>query len=445
MAGVSGGPDSIALLHLLNRLREDLGFGLYAGHLNHMFRGEEADADAGLVENLAGEWQIPLINQKINVPEYIRQHRLSPEQGAREVRYRFFEEAAAGVGAGKVALGHHADDQAETVLLNLIRGAGITGLSGIPPVRQGLYIRPLLKLRRSQIEQYCRTFGLPYRVDSSNLQPVYLRNRIRLELIPLLENKYNPAMVDSLNRLAEIARDEDGYLEAVSLNVFEKVVKSCETGKIIISLEKLAPYPIALKRRVIRIACRRLAGYDALPSFEQLGKALEIIGDKTGQGKVEWPAGVVLVKRYGFLEMIKNRVVPQVPFYQYVLEVPGKTPVPETGACIEAVVLDASRVGDPRRFRRDETVLDLEKLTGTLTVRRRKQGDVFIPLGMKGKIKLKKFFIDRKVPGEEREQIPIVTCGNDIVWVAGFQPGDPWKVTDQTRTCLYLKLLPGNK
>ncbi|MFZ5634659.1 MAG: tRNA lysidine(34) synthetase TilS [Bacillota bacterium] len=444
LVGVSGGPDSVALLHLLNRLKEDLKLTLYAGHLNHMFRGEEAEADARLVESLAREWQVPFIMEKINVPGYLQKNRLSPQQGAREVRYRFFEETAARLGASRVALGHQADDQAETVLLNLIRGAGMTGLSGIPPVREGLYIRPLLNVRRKQIELYCRSFGLPYRVDSSNLKPVYLRNRVRLELIPLLEEKYNPAVVDSLNRLARIARDEDGYLEAISRDAFESVVKSQKAGKITILLEKLAGYPAAVRRRVIRIACRNLAGYGSALTFEHLDRALEMTAGKQDQGKIELPDGIVLVKRYRFLEIIKGREVPQVPFYRYLLQVPGVTRIPEVNRSIAAEILAASLAGGPCRFRCGEALLDLEKLKEPLYVRRRREGDVFFPLGMGGQVKLKKFFIDRKVPREERDAIPIVTCGNDIVWVAGFRPGEPWKVTERTKTCLYLKLLAEN-
>lgn len=443
LAGVSGGPDSLALLHLLKKLQDPLQFRLYAGHLDHMFRGEEAEADARLVESLSRQWQIPFVTERVNVPQHIEKHGLSPQQGAREVRYRFYREAAERLGANRVALGHHADDQAETVLLSLIRGTGLKGLGGIPPAREGVYIRPLLKARRKQIEEYCREFGIAYRVDSSNLKTVYLRNRVRQELIPLLEEKYNPAAVESLNRLAEIVRDEDEYLDTAARNALEDAVESREEGKVTLFVEKFNCYPAAIKRRMMVAAYRGLAGYRRSPAFEHIEGALEMASGKRPRGRIELPGGVLLVKRCRFLEMIRSRESPQVPFYQYSLQVPGLTRIPEVNRAILAETLEAFRAGDPRRFSSNQAVLDLESLGGPLCVRRRREGDVFSPLGAGGKVKLKKFLIDLKVPREQRDAIPIVTCGNDIVWVAGFRPGEPWRVTQKTRLCLRLELLEG--
>lgn len=441
LAGVSGGPDSVALLHVLNRLKEEYSIKLFAGHLNHMFRGGEADADARMVEDLAGEWEIPLVSERIDVPGYLKKNRLSPEEGAREVRYRFFQRTAREIGANRVALGHHADDQAETVLINLIRGAGITGLGGIPPVREGMYIRPLMCVRRVQIEDYCRTFSIPYRVDSSNLKTIYLRNRVRLELLPLLEEKYNPAVVISLNHMAEIAREEDCYLEERAGGVLKDVLERREEVKVVISLERMARYPVALKRRVVRLACREVGEGARLPGYQHVDRILEVAGGASGRGKVELPGGLSAIIRYGLLEIIKDKDSFAIPYYQHALQVPGTTFLPETGRVIVTEVLDAGGAGDPRSFCRNETLVDLEKLDGPLWVRRRMDGDIFSPLGMGGKMKLKKFLIDRKVPREERDAIPIVSCGNDIVWAAGFCPGDYFRVTESTRVCLHIKLM----
>ncbi|KJS67654.1 MAG: hypothetical protein JL50_06420 [Peptococcaceae bacterium BICA1-7] len=439
LAGVSGGPDSVALLHILNRMKKEYSIKLYAGHLNHMFRGAEADADARLVEDLAREWEIPLISERIDVPRYLKKSRLSPQEGAREVRYRFFESTAKKIGASRVSLGHHADDQAETVLINLIRGAGITGLGGIPPVREGMYIRPLMCVRRAQIEDYCKAFSIPYRVDSSNLKTVYLRNRVRLELLPLLEGKYNPAMVTALNHLAEIAREEDCYLEERAGGVLKDVMERREDGKVVISLAILERYPAALKRRVVRLACRKVGGGAVLPGYQHIDRILEAAG--RASGRVELPGGVKAVIRYSLLEIIKDEGTFKVPYYQYPLQVPGTTFLPETGLTISTGVLDAGGAGNPRSFCRNEALVDLEKLAGPLWVHRRKDGDIISPLGTGGKMKLKKFFIDRKVPREERDAIPIVSCGNDIVWVAGFCPGHYFRVTESTRICLHMKLM----
>ncbi len=443
LVGVSGGPDSLALLHLLRRLQDPLQCRLYAGHLDHMFRGGEAEADARLVESLCRQWQVPIVMERVNVPQYIEKHGLSPQQGAREVRYRFYREAAERLGASRVALGHHADDQAETVLLNLIRGTGLKGLSGIPPARDGVFIRPLLEARRKQLEEYCREYGIAYRVDSSNLKTVYLRNRVRLELMPLLEEKYNPAAVECLNRLAGIVRDEDEYMDTVARIALEDAVMSREEGKIALFVEKFNCCPAAVKRRMIAAVYRELAGYLRTPAYVHIEGALEMASGKSPRGRIEMPGGVILVKRCRLLEMIRSRESPRIPFYQYPLKVPGLTRIPEIDRTILAEPLDAVRAGDPRRFSSDQALLDLESLEGPLCVRRRRDGDVFFPLGSGGKVKLKKFFIDLKVPREQRDTIPIVTCGNDIVWVAGIRPGEPWRVTDKTRLCLRLELLKG--
>jgi len=439
--GVSGGADSVALLHLLNRLKEELCFKLYAGHLNHMFRGEEAEGDARLVESLSQQWNIPLVNESFNVPEYLRRHNRSTQEGAREVRYLFFEKSAEIIGANRVALGHHADDQAETVLLNLIRGSGTSGLRGIPPVREGRYIRPLLYTRRDQIEFYCKSLGIPYRTDSSNLKTFYLRNRIRLELIPLLEEKYNPAVVKSLNRLAGIARDEDEYLDSVARVAFGDVVKHQEIGKVIISIEKMEYLSTAIKRRVIRTACLELAGFGGLPTFDHVEAALKLAFSQCRQGKIDLPGGLRLVKKYRFLEIITDKGQCQILFYQHRIQVPGFTAIPEIGRAIAAETLEVSRAGDPRQYSYNEALLDLDSILGPVFVRKRMDGDSFFPLGMNGKTKLKKFFIDLKVPREHRDAIPIVTCGNDIVWVAGFRTDRRFCVTEKTGRCLHLKLL----
>ena len=441
LAGVSGGADSVALLHLLNRLKEELRFKLYAGHLNHMFRGEEAEGDARLVESLAQQWSIPLVNESINVPEYLRKHGLSPQAGAREVRYLFFEKNAGIIGANRVALGHHADDQAETVLLNLIRGSGISGLGGIPPVREGRYIRPLLDTRREQIELYCKAFGIPYRMDSSNLKMVYLRNRIRLELIPLLEGKYNPAVVKSLNRLAGIARDEDEYMDSVARAAFGDVVQYREAGRVMISIEKIESLPPAIRRRIIRMACMEVAGFGGMPSFDHVEAVWELAESQVHQGKLDLPGGLRLLKRYRFLEIITEKEGRQVPFYRHKLQIPGSTVIPEIGRVMVSRVLEVSQAGDPRQYCDQEALLDLDSIRGTVLVRKRMEGDSFYPLGMKGRAKLKNIFIDLKVPREDRDAIPIVTCGNDIVWVAGFRPDRRFIVTETTGTCLHLKLM----
>lgn len=436
--GVSGGADSVALFHILFRLREELELALYISHLNHMFRGDEARTDARWVASLARKFDIPSIIEDINVPAYMIEHNLPAQVAARQVRYQFYRRVAAENGCSRVALGHHADDQAETILINLIRGAGTSGLKGIPPVREDFFVRPLIEARRKQIESYCLLQGLSYRQDSSNLKPVYTRNRVRMELIPLLEKKYNPAVVASLNRLAGIMREENDHMEAAAEKALERITIHAVPGEVWLSLQDLTDISPALLRRILRMVYRRMAGESRTPDYEHVEKALALL-DGSLPARLVWPSGILLFKRYGRLEITKSGAREDVPYYCYPLNIPGETYIPETGMCIESEIMDIINAPDPMTLPPGEVLLDQAKLFGPVAVRRRRNGDLFWPLGFKGTIKLKKFLIDRKIPREERDFIPLITSGEEIVWAAG-RPGEKWKVTRDTEKCLYLKI-----
>ncbi|OGW14579.1 MAG: tRNA lysidine(34) synthetase TilS, partial [Nitrospirae bacterium GWA2_42_11] len=197
VVGVSGGPDSVCLLYILNELKEDYNLSLHIAHLHHGFRGSEADEDVRFVQSLSKSLGVPAHIDHIDVPSYIKKTKLSKQAGAREVRYRFFNRLADDIGADKIALGHTADDQAETFLMRLLKGSGLHGLTGISPVRDRI-IRPLIDISSDEIKGYLSERDIRYRIDSSNLSPVYLRNKIRLELIPYLAKEYNPNIMDTL-------------------------------------------------------------------------------------------------------------------------------------------------------------------------------------------------------------------------------------------------------
>lgn len=407
-----------------------------------MFRGEEARTDAEWVAALAESLDVPAVIENFDVPAYMIRCGLPAQVAARQVRYDFYRRTADRLGAVKVALGHHADDLAETVLINLIRGAGPAGLRGIPPVRDNFYVRPLIEARRAWIESYCSTYCLSYRQDSSNLKPVYTRNRIRLELMPLLEEKYNPALVDTLNRLAGIVREEDEYMDTVAAEILVTATIQARPGFVKLSLGLLAKTPAVLKRRILRIIYKELAGYQNAPDFNHIENALGLMEYSPLPGRLEWPAGINLLKRYGELEIVKGDLWTETPYYCYTLNIPGTTCIPETKATIEVQMKNISQIADPKTLHPGEVLLDYHKLLGPVKVRRRKDGDLFWPLGFKGTIKLKKFFIDRKVPKELRGTVPLVVSGDDeIVWVAGMRPGEKWKITEETEKCLHLKLV----
>lgn len=435
--GVSGGPDSMALLHVLYALKEELGISLHVVHLNHMFRGNEAEQDSELVARTAGEYGLDCTSEKKDVPAYRKISRLSAQEAAREVRYRFFSEVAARTGAARVALAHHADDQAETVLLRLLRGAGPAGLKGMAPVRD-LYIRPFLTLRRSEIAAYCIKRNLSFRVDASNLKRVYTRNRIRLDLLPLLEREYNPNIVPALCRLAEICREEDDFLERAALPVYREALVEEGPGRQVLSIRVLERHPLAIKRRVVRQALGSLKGGPDL-SYQHLEAVLASFGKKEPGAGITLPGGVRVYRSYETLELSTKGFAP-VPPYSYRLQIPGTTEVPEAGLSIKAMVLTAGTSQDPKSLPPAEAIFNFDLLPDELYVRGRIRGDVFFPLGGRGKVKLKDFLIKQKVPREKRDRLPIVATGEEIIWVGGVRPAEKWKVTPGTVRVLYLKI-----
>ncbi|WP_169331960.1 tRNA lysidine(34) synthetase TilS [Desulfurispora thermophila] len=468
LVAVSGGPDSVALLHLFCRLAARWQLSVHCAHVNHMLR-PEAGAEAGLVAELARRLGVQAHIGRLDVPAYRKQHRLSTQVAARQMRYTYLVQTAGQIGAHRIALAHHADDQAETLLLHLLWGAGAGGLAAMLPVRQELYIRPLLGMRKQQLVDYCHFFELPYAVDSSNFKTVYQRNKIRLELIPLLQKQYNSSIVEVLARTAAILAAEDQYLQDTAQKALREITCRQPAGedRLCLELAGFAHLPLALQRRVLRLAWRQMVSGQEL-AFVQVEKARRLALAKTPGGRLDWPAGVVLTKRYGRLEIFKDRekvsagasrrgdaVSEQTPGHssdggkdpaepfgrEFLLPVPGEVNLPGPAGVITARLLPAREVVTPDAYSGNQAVLDAGTICGGLRVRWRRPGDLFSPLGLAGTMKLKKFFIDRRVPREERDNIPLVVDEKGIVWVAGYVPAHRCRVTEQSEMVVHLRYL----
>jgi tRNA(Ile)-lysidine synthase len=441
LVGVSGGPDSVALLHILWKLKETLNISLHVAHLNHLLRGNEAEADARLVEQLARNLALPFTIEQFNVASFRQKTGLSIQEAARIGRFNFFERLAKEIKANRVALGHQTDDQAETILLNLIRGAGMSGLKGMLPAR-GIYIRPLLNVRRREISSYCRQNTLPYRIDTSNLKPAYTRNRIRLQLLPLLEQKYNPQIVPALIRLGQLSQEEDFYLEKQAQQVYKELL--LETGKdsLKFTLSKWSSYPAPILRRVLRQAWRGLAQIEKNLSYQHIDKIMEMIENPLEGRILTLPLNIRAIKKGAeltFWREEKKGPAGKVD-YLYVLNIPGETLIPEINCFIQAKIKPRPLIPDFKDLTAQEAVFDFSRLNLPLFVRSRYKGDVFMPLGLKKIVKLKDFLIKQKIPRENRDKIPLVTNDKGIIWVGGVRSGELTKVTPQTDKCLYLKL-----
>lgn len=438
LVGVSGGPDSVALLDVLCGLRETLEISVVVGHLNHRLRGAAADADARYVRELAGNYGLPCMLDEFDVAAYRKARRLSTQAAAREVRYQFFVRAARETGAARVALGHHADDQVETILHHFLRGTGPAGLAGMAPVRVP-FIRPLLAVRRRDIEAYCRARGLEPRRDASNLDSAYTRNRLRHTLLPLLETEYNPNLVTSLLRLGEICREENAYLDELAEEAFRKLaVRS--NGTVRVDAAELAALPPALARRVVRKAWADLAAAPNALDFDHVKRVLALARTATGGRRLDLPRGFIVEKQAGRLVFGRRTAPPETGSWCYELAVPGRTDLPAVNRRLTAEIRPARDLR-PEALAPNQAALDLESLALPLYVRSRRPGDVFAPQGAGGRMKLKEFLINCKVPRSGRDQIPLVFDRTGrLAWVAGYRIADFCKLGPQSRTALLLTM-----
>ena len=442
LVGVSGGVDSLALLYALYALRHQLDCQLHVAHLDHGFR-EDSAADAAYVAKQAACLGVPISTDRIDVPQLMREKKLSAEVAARQARYQFYECVSEQIGATKIALGHHRDDQAETVLMNLLRGAGASGLKGMLPVREGKFIRPLLAFSRKEIEDFVAQRGLEPRRDATNYQLNYLRNRIRLELIPILERAYNSNIQSTLNQTAELLRTESDYLEALAHEAFQACqIESYTSDTTVLDRCLFREYHLALRRRILRLVVAEVLGEVKDFYFYHFESMLALIDGETPNSTLHLPNGVEFRREYNRL-LIQKAIDSHAPF-EYEVVVPGHTTLPLLDAEMVATIVDQpmnSAVADKLPEGKFQAVFDLDRLQLPLTLRQRRDGDRFHPFGMRGRKKLKDLLIDAKIPRQDRGRVPVLVSGDEIIWVVGYRTSEPFKIRAETKRRLYLSYL----
>lgn len=426
---VSGGPDSTALLYLMYDLRDELKCSLHIAHLNHNLRGEESDADAVFVKEQAQKLGLPITVESLDVKSMISKESL--ESGARRIRYEFYEKVMSETHANKVVLGHTADDQAETVIMRFLRGSGAKGLSGIPPIRDDIYIRPLIETSRAEVEEYLQSLNIIPRWDSSNLSTEYERNKIRHELIPLLESNYSPNIKHILQQTADILREENDFLTEQIRQAMGECIHHQDSRSIDISIPDLKKHHIALQRRILRLVIESLLGDLNRYNFNHLVALMDLIDNNTGK-TISLPRGIIAERIYDkIIISLESFQQPSEPF-DYIIDVPDEIEIPDLGLSVRTVLSKS----DYMAYSKDkfQKTFDYDKIKGNLHLRSRRNGDRFQPLGVSGTKKLKDFFIDEKVPRSQRDNVPILTDGNNILWIVGYQIDDRFKVTTQTKT-----------
>ena len=424
LVALSGGADSVALLHVLRALAADGAVTLAgAAHLNHLLRGDDAEGDEQFCRGLAAAWDLPLVVERVDVAGAARDRRRSVEDTARALRYAFLLRAADRLSADAVAVGHTRDDQAETFLLRLLRGSGSRGLGGIRP-RAGRVVRPLLEISRADLRAYAAAHGLPWREDATNQDRSIPRNRIRHELLPQLET-YAPGIAATLARTAALLREDDEYLTAEAAAHGGAVVR--ERGeRTLLDAARLTALPPALASRVALLALETRAPGRHL-GFEHVQKVLELAAGAEGDAAAL--PGQVGRRTRTTVELALPPPVAFSNFFSFPLSVPGEVQTP--GWSISAAWPPPGGAVPALEGRGCQAVVAAGPLREPLTVRSRRPGDRFRPLGMGGKRrKLQDFLVDRKVARRERDGLPLVVDRDDrIVWVVGHGVAEDFRVT----------------
>ncbi|HEY78306.1 MAG TPA: tRNA lysidine(34) synthetase TilS [Dehalococcoidia bacterium] len=439
VVAVSGGADSVCLLHALLSLKERLGITLHLAHLNHQLRGAESAADADYVAGLARRLGVPATIERRDVKAYQDRQRLSLEEAAREVRYGYLAEVARSLSTGCVATGHTRDDHIETILMHLIRGTGPRGLRGLRPQSEwrsgGLgvtIVRPLLGLGREETAEYCAHHRLAPRLDTSNLSLSPLRNRIRQQLLPLLRS-YNPAVDEALQRTARLAGDDSAFMDEEAGRRWGEVVQK-QGDIIILDREGFGRLPLALKRHLLRAVIESLVDSVRDIEMRHIDGVLAALGKPAGR-RLDLPLGLTFAIEYDRF-LIGRDTTALCPFpvldADAPLKVPGETRLP--GWRVRTTVMSPKAItSDTDGF---QAYLDLDRSGTGLVVRRRRPGDRFQPLGMSQPKKLNEFMIDARIPRHWRPRIPIVSSSAGILWVVGWRIDERVKVTAATRRVL---------
>ncbi len=454
LVAVSGGPDSVCLLHILVKLREELGIRLHIAHLNHQLRGAESEADAHYVSDLAHQLDIPATIEQRDVKAYQSQQHISLEEAAREVRYTFLAQAAKSIGTNQVAVGHTADDHIETILMHLIRGTGTRGLRGLQPSSRWqssgnslTIIRPLLPVSRQETADYCRNHQLIPRIDASNLSLSPLRNRIRHQLLPLLKS-YNPRVAEALLRTARIAGDDLAFLDKEIDRLWGKIVQK-QGNTITLNKKRVLELPPALKRYLLRRVIEDLLGNLKDIESRHIGEIIGALTKPAGK-RLSLPGGLIFSIEYDqYLLGSEPAALSPFPILgaEFPLKLPGETVLP--GWRVEATIIGPSIAkgkgikGIGLTNNLFTAYFDLDKTGDKLLVRPRQPGDRFQPLGMSQPKKLGEFMIDSKIPSAWRQRIPLVCSPEHILWVVGWRIDERVKVSEKTREVLRLKFERG--
>jgi tRNA(Ile)-lysidine synthase len=424
LVGISGGPDSVALLTILLKLSKLFGISLGAVYVNHHLRPKEHSAEEKFCQQICSKLGVPLFVEQRHVPSIAKRNKIGIEEAGREIRYAVYDDLCCSHGFTKVALGHQRNDNVETILFRIIRGTGLSGLKGIPPYR-GRIIRPLIETSRSDILTWLKSHRLGHCVDSSNLESEYRRNIIRNQILPSLRSKLNPSVDSAFLRLAASADEAETFCDRAMQRPIALSVSRSVGGKIILDLNKWRKYDTFVRRRLLRYCLTELSPRIQSPDRDVIERLYEFVVGTVIRCSV--PEGITCEKAGTCLYFYRRAGV----LKQIVLIVPGTVEITSMGA---SIAVRMRMTAGAKRARRSLTVaLDADKLDGELTIRSIREGDRFTPLGMSGTKKIGDYFTDKKIDRPLRDETPVVCDSHGIVWLVGYEIADRVKCDAATR------------
>ena len=433
LVGVSGGADSVCLLHCLSRVASELNFSLGAMHVNHCIRGEEADRDMNFVRKLCTEMKIEIYIEKVDVPNLAKVENLSVEAAGRLARYRAFHKICQDYGFNKIATAHNRDDQAETVLMRIIRGTGIDGLSGIQYKRPDGVIRPILDIERKDIEKYLSENDMDFCSDSTNKDNNYTRNNIRNVLLPMIRNEFNPNINAALSNLAETSSQDGSFINGYSERLYNRINGPIKNKKpTVLDIESLKLLEESIKVRVIKCALSEVMGKGYKIEKIHVDSIINLLDKETG-ARTELPKDLIVVVRYGWLVFEKEDNLPE-NFYadkiHYEVEIGRIYDVAEYNISV--------KLTDPNvKIESNQLMLDYDKLTDKkLYIRFRRKGDKIAVFSDGRTKKLKSLLIDLKIPRNKRDEIPLLCCDDEVIAVIGYRCAEPYKKNKNTKSGL---------
>ncbi len=430
LLGLSGGADSVCLLIMLHQLKEEYKIKLSAIYIDHGLRPDETIEEKNFCQNLCDSLNVPFISKNIDVKSYAKEHDLNKQEAARDLRYKILEETANEQNANKIALAHNADDQAETFLMRILRGSGAKGLSGIPLVR-GKVIRPLIEIERREIEEFFDNTSQAYMTDSSNLKQDYFRNWLRISVLPEFKRK-NPDLIQTISRICSILSEEDNHLELIVTKTLMKLIPKKTDKTIELFLVPLESMDKAILRRILRRAIGAVEELRGI-NYIHIEEIIELIKHGRSGDRLNLPKKIRVIKSYSTL-IITSELPVKLNYYS--LPVPGELLLKDAGIALLSSFADNT----VKTNEKQNTALDADKVKLPLSVRAREKGDVFYPSGFGKKKKLQDFFVDEKIPRDERDSIPIVLSGDDIVWVAGYRTDERFKADKDTKKTILIEL-----